>query len=526
MPALAPNLPTKSNPRAFIDTLLSEERQWSAVDQFSTWHDTTEDRPRSKTYHRLIPATDPGPGQQFSFEVDLDKCSGCKACVVACHSLNGLEETESWRTVGLLVGPPGVQQHVTTACHHCLEPSCLTGCPVLAYEKDPLTGIVRHLDDQCIGCQYCIMKCPYEVPQYSNRLGIVRKCDMCYQRLAVGEAPACAQACPSEAIHITLVETGALRATRSFLPDSPDPSLTLPTTQFISQGLSFDGLKAADHNTLRLEHAHWPLVIMLILSQAAAGLFSASTVLVPNRAEAFPVSVAGLSLLGAALAAAAFHLGKPLRAWRAFLGWRTSWLSREVVALGAFGGFGALAIFWPLTLMQRELATIGCAVLGLLAVATSAMVYVDTGRLAWSARITFTNFFGSTVLLGATLTAAVLAARGEPALSTAFLWTANVLGLVLFVWRCGQSRAASLPSSPLHLNYRIAKELIPWTGKIAGVLFILAIFFGSLAISNVCGCGLIWTMLAALATLISETIGRYMFFVAGANKRMPGGVFA
>ena len=72
------------------------------------------------------------------------------------------------------------QQTVTTACHHCVEPACLEGCPVLAYEKDAETGIVRHLDDQCIGCQYCVLKCPYDVPKYSAKRGIVRKCDMCY----------------------------------------------------------------------------------------------------------------------------------------------------------------------------------------------------------------------------------------------------------------------------------------------------------------------------------------------------------
>ena len=68
------------------------------------------------------------------------------------------------------------------------------GCPVGAYEKDALTGIVRHLDDQCIGCRYCMLTCPYEVPQYSVRKGIVRKCDMCADRLAESEAPACVQA--------------------------------------------------------------------------------------------------------------------------------------------------------------------------------------------------------------------------------------------------------------------------------------------------------------------------------------------
>jgi formate dehydrogenase iron-sulfur subunit len=81
----------------------------------------------------------------------------------------------------------------------------MNGCPVLAYEKDAKTGIVRHLDDQCIGCQYCVLKCPYEVPRYSSRLGIVRKCDMCANRLSVGEAPACVQSCPSAAIKITVV---------------------------------------------------------------------------------------------------------------------------------------------------------------------------------------------------------------------------------------------------------------------------------------------------------------------------------
>src|SRR6185436_2402182 len=104
-----------------------------------------------------------------------------------------------------------VQQTITTACHHCVEPGCLEGCPVLAYDKDPITGIVRHLDDQCIGCSYCILKCPYDVPKYSEHRGIVRKCDLCHDRLAVGEAPACAQACPGEAIRVVLVETEAVR---------------------------------------------------------------------------------------------------------------------------------------------------------------------------------------------------------------------------------------------------------------------------------------------------------------------------
>src|SRR5439155_23304394 len=208
-----------------------------------------------KFYRTLLPARPPRPGEQYAFEVDLDACSGCKACVTACHNLNGLDEGETWREIGLLHGRGDGEpflQTVTTACHHCVDPACLNGCPVLAYDKDPVTGIVRHLDDQCIGCQYCVMKCPYESPQYSEARGIVRKCDMCSSRLTVGEAPACVQACPNEAIRITVVDTAKVRgkyrqleafnfqpsnfdsAPNRFLPDSPYPAIKLTTTRYIS----------------------------------------------------------------------------------------------------------------------------------------------------------------------------------------------------------------------------------------------------------------------------------------------------
>ncbi len=192
-----------------IARLLEEQQAMTAVDVFSNAHENGLPA-QAKYYKKLLPATPPGEGQQYAFEVDLDRCSGCKACVTACHSLNGLDETETWRDVGLLIGgtaSDAVMQHVTTACHHCLEPGCMIACPVDAYEKDPVTGIVKHLDDQCFGCQYCTLACPYEVPKYHAGKGIVRKCDMCSDRLADGEAPACVQACPHEAISIKVVDT-------------------------------------------------------------------------------------------------------------------------------------------------------------------------------------------------------------------------------------------------------------------------------------------------------------------------------
>lgn len=171
---------------SLIDALLSDQQQ-TAVEQFARLHECDQLPPGQPRYRKLMPLAAPGEGEQYAFEVDLDACSGCKSCVVACHQLNGLEEHEMWRDVGLLHGGDAdgaTVQHVTTSCHHCMDPACMHGCPVAAYEKDPLTGIVRHLDDQCIGCQYCVLKCPYGSPKYSREKGIVRKCDMCRDRLS------------------------------------------------------------------------------------------------------------------------------------------------------------------------------------------------------------------------------------------------------------------------------------------------------------------------------------------------------
>jgi Fe-S-cluster-containing dehydrogenase component len=199
-------------PRTLIDSLLDEQRRLTAVERFAQRHERHELPAQEKFYRDLIPLNAPRPGEQYAFAVNLDTCTGCKACVSACHSMNGLDDDEVWRGVGLLLGGTRRepwQQTVTTACHHCEDPACANGCPVLAYEKDEATGIVRHLDDQCIGCQYCVLKCPYDVPKYSEKRGIVRKCDMCQGRLAAGEAPACVQACPNEAIRIEVVTRGA-----------------------------------------------------------------------------------------------------------------------------------------------------------------------------------------------------------------------------------------------------------------------------------------------------------------------------
>ncbi|MBL9137652.1 MAG: dimethyl sulfoxide reductase anchor subunit [Verrucomicrobiales bacterium] len=529
-----------------IDELLAQERNLTAVDRFSQWHGrqtpSSDTRPASRLYRSLLPLHAPGPGEQYAFEVDLDRCSGCKACVTACHALNGLEDGESWRSVGLLVGAPppaspapALLQHVTAACHHCLEPACLHGCPVLAYEKDPGTGIVRHLDDQCIGCTYCIMMCPYEVPRFSQRLGIVRKCDLCSERLVAGEAPACVQACPTEAIRVTHVAVRDVRArllpalpassNRSkinpFLPSAPDPILTLPTTRYSSERLELASMRSVDLSHATPAHGHAPLVIMLVLSQAAVGVFSWRAWM-PSATPTATVWL-GLAMLVLALGASVLHLGQPRRAWRVFLGLRRSWLSREAILLGALLPAALAATVLSPESAAAPLAAGLAALLGWASIGASTMVYAATGRPYWSAAWTASRFVGCTLALGSGLVGA-LSPLPDPWLLLSTL--AGLLGaglslapdLMLWTHRCSTAttalaRTAFLLSGRLRFRWRARLGLAA-----AGMVALIASWLASPNHSV----ELRW--IAVVCLFATTLLERHLFFTAASPDRMPGNV--
>lgn len=520
--------------RTLIEELIDEQRSLTAVARFAQKHERAEIPLQSRYYRDLIPLTKPAAGEQYSFEVDLDKCSGCKACVAACHSLNGLEDNESWRAVGLLVSDEAelpYQQSVTTACHHCVDPACLNGCPVLAYEKDPITGIVRHLDDQCIGCQYCVLKCPYEVPQYSSRLGIVRKCDMCANRLAVGEAPACVQSCPNAAIRINVISKEVVRerhittnSAESFLPASPDASYTLPTTIYISRKGLQSGLRAADSGTIRPADAHWPLVFMLVLTQAGiGGLWYQTAALLSNGTLSFQFSLVNAALIFIGMTASIFHLGRPLHSWRAFIGVRRSWLSREIVTLNALAccvllpmaagalpilstkGYGLAAlVLWSLT--------------GAAAIFSSIMVYVDTPRAFWRMRETGPRFLGTSLLLGASI-ATIFSA--EPILFAAISMIAIAKcahELLIFKNLPGANDDPLARSARLMTGALSKFTALRFTALLLGGVVLPQLAFAQKLVSP-------WIApMVFITLLLSEFAERSLFFRAVAQPKMPGGV--
>jgi Fe-S-cluster-containing dehydrogenase component/DMSO reductase anchor subunit len=562
---------------ALIANLLVEQQSLSAVDAFSRWHTAEESEHLASCvalprYRSLMPATTPAQGQQYAFEVDLDRCSGCKSCVAACHTLNGLDENESWRDVGLLIGgsrTAPMLQHVTAACHHCLEPACLSACPVNAYEKDPLTGIVKHLDDQCFGCQYCTMACPYDVPKYLPRKGIVRKCDMCQSRLAVGEPPACVQACPHEAIAIRVVNQQQIvedAEAAVFLPAAPDPQVTLPTTSYVTRRPFPRNLLPADYFRTNPQHAHWPLVVMLVLTQLSVGAFMVGLLFEqlrgPNIDSSFYSqlrSLHGITSLAfglLALAASLFHLGRPRYAYRAALGLRHSWLSREIVAFTVFAGLattyaGVLAAQsfngTPALISGAAAADwLGWAVAasGTTGLFCSAMVYAFTRRECWSFGRVVLRFSLTAALLGiATGWLSILLAtviRPSPQLIELIRQSGPRLGKALvtaagvkLLWEAAifqhllSLRITPLRRSALLLTRDLAKvTLARFTLGLLGGLLIPVMQLRALPALSVEDIPpfLATTVLLFAACLAGELLERHLFFSACAAPRMPGAI--
>ena len=467
-----------------LERYLAEQGELTAVEQFSQAHDrgTTADG----VWHSRIPLTEPVPGQQYAFDVNLDVCTGCKACVTACHNVNGLDEGESFRSVGLLKGGTPAQpfqQTVTGACHHCIDPACLNGCPTNAYEKDAFTGIVAHVEGKCVGCGYCTWTCPYEVPRFNSARGVVRKCDMCRGRLAEGEEPACVQSCPNGAIRISLVDTRTIRsevAGQVLVPTAPPSDITVPTTAYHSDWGLPDGLTAAGATLGGGGRSHDPLVAMLVLSQASAGALTLDLALGPRRATAG--AALALALMGVAVSI--LHLGRPERAWRALAGLGHSWLSREVGALGLFAALAAAAVVTGSALVQAA-----AAVAGLAGVVCSGMLYVVTRRPSWRASVTGPRFALGALVGGAAL--AVATGGGRPAaLVLAVSLVAKLLWEAAVVWR-----PAPVPTAGL-------------------ARFILGGSAVALAPSA--------PALALVAVLVGELIERSRFFTAASWTGMPG----
>lgn len=144
--------------------------------------------------------------KQMAFALDLDICSGCLACIVACQDQNDEKapEAPAYRTVTLLEKKlPGETDirinFISLACVHCSDAPCLMVCPVGAIFRDDATGAVGITRSLCVGCHSCELACPFGAPKFAAD-GKMAKCDFCYVRQQFGLKPACVHTCTTGAL--------------------------------------------------------------------------------------------------------------------------------------------------------------------------------------------------------------------------------------------------------------------------------------------------------------------------------------
>ena len=152
--------------------------------------------------------------KNFAILTDVTKCIGCEECVQACQKTYALPPEKPWRwlkkitdlsssrwtTILRMDGNNG-DRFVRKQCRHCLEPACVEACIVGALQKTE-EGPVIYDRNLCIGCRYCMVACPWEIPRYSweDAVPYIQKCNLCYERVKnEGKPPACVEACPTQA---------------------------------------------------------------------------------------------------------------------------------------------------------------------------------------------------------------------------------------------------------------------------------------------------------------------------------------
>lgn len=153
---------------------------------------------------------------------DITRCIGCRKCEAACNTVNELPRPEkpfddlsvleerrrttarAYTVVNQFKTASADQKpvFVKKQCNHCLEPACASACFVKAFTKTP-EGAVVYNPDVCVGCRYCMIACPFDIPAYEYHKALdprVMKCTMCHPRVIKGQLPGCVEACPTEAL--------------------------------------------------------------------------------------------------------------------------------------------------------------------------------------------------------------------------------------------------------------------------------------------------------------------------------------
>ena len=313
------------------------------------------------------------------FILDLDRCTGCSACAIACRNENQTAPDINWRSVttfnSMRLPQLGVL-HFALSCNHCENPSCLRGCPASAYSIDS-DGVVNLDTDRCMGCRYCLWVCPYGAPQFNESPGTMEKCTLCPERREQGRDPACVTACPVGALGFEIDGEPLLAELPGFPDAGTRPGIRItrrsvtvraPEMTIKHPHYPLPEIKTADvHEGLKAE---WPLWFFTS-SVTAMVVWFVMALIEGVHVLVFPFAVVGAVAMGIS----ALHLGNVKLMYRAIFNFRTSWISREVFFFSAFFLLACLHGLAPQIMLGKT--ALACGFLTLLSID---MVYRVRGQ--------------------------------------------------------------------------------------------------------------------------------------------------
>ncbi len=264
---------------------------------------------------RRSASTVPPPQRQLTEVaklIDVSKCIGCKACQSACIEWNDTKPAIE-HNVGIYDNPHDLTEEMFTlmrftewvnpetdnlewlirkdGCMHCADPGCLKACPAPGAIVQYSNGIVDFVHENCIGCSYCVKGCPFNIPRISKTDRKAYKCTLCSDRVAVGQGPACAKACPTQAI---------VFGTKEDMKTHADGRIAdLKSRGYANAGLYDPPGVGGTHVMYVLHHADKPSIY--------AGLPDAPRISPVVEAWKGVTKYAGLAVLGLTVAASAVH---------------------------------------------------------------------------------------------------------------------------------------------------------------------------------------------------------------------------
>jgi DMSO reductase anchor subunit len=373
------------------------------------------------------------------------------------------------------------------------------------------------------------------------------------------------QSCPNAAIAIDVVAVTGLVGdpNQRIAPGAPLSTITRPTTRFVSARREaanggrvdpFGGTCSQDETVDQVAESHWPLALMLVASQVSVGMLWAERLAASVgwlEGNSMPLTATGANaivafLIGAlGMAIAPLHLGQPMRAWRVFLGLRTSWLSREAVVLGKYMGSLALAtlLLWQSSWIQwvpesaaqwipswaaKSLLSMAM-LLGFAGLYSSAMIYIATRRSLWRHYRTFVRFFGTAIASGAAFTSVPMLVGGaSEKLAAMTLMTAFMVLACKLIWEwltllgdrsdvdlSLDQRARRLVNTRLlgFKNLRLASGMVSLGLMLLGILSIFA---------DVSSAAVVFAAAGSASMIVGEFAERLLYFQSVVYERMPG----